>query len=135
MSGFTSRDATLIMTKNFPAAGTPGKTATDAIDLGARSTRGVRSERFELEVAAPETSSATLPGGSSATLKLISSDSPDFESSTVEKSWTLSGASEARRFRFRPTLESNRYWRVECETTGTTGTGSDALEYALAYVC
>ena len=135
MSGFTSRDATLVKTQKFPTAGKAGSTATDAIDLGVRSAIGVRSERFELEIAAPETTDAQLPSGTSATLKLVSSDSPSFETSTVERSWTLSGAGEARAFRFRPTLESNRYWRVECETTGTTGAGSDALEYSLAYVC
>ncbi|MBQ5789099.1 MAG: hypothetical protein IIW01_02320, partial [Thermoguttaceae bacterium] len=60
MSGFTSRDATLVKTQKFPTAGKAGSTATDAIDLGVRSAIGVRSERFELEVAAPETTDATL---------------------------------------------------------------------------
>lgn len=134
MSGYTSRDATLIKTQNAPSSA--GTTQTDAIDLGELSKIGVRSEQFELEISIPAASTTDLPSSTSATYSLVSSNDENFSTKRTEFSKMFSGGSAVaeQTIRYKPTLQSNRYWRVECKTTGTTGSGFGEKKYSLAYV-
>lgn len=140
MKGYDSYDATLIKTVK-PSGTTATTKTTDAIDLGSLSGVGVRSETFELEIQVPAYTATELPSNAKLTIGLQCSDDADFTTSeTVESATYGNGtANGALNIRFKPTLDSARYWRVFVTTTLTNSATVDATALAksigLAYVC
>lgn len=141
MAGYTSYDASLIKTAK-PKTTDGQSSATDAIDLGAISNIGVRSETFELELQVPAIAAADTSGATLA-FSIQGSDDSTFSANVETVVTTTVGngsASSATKIRYRPTLKSPRYWRAIC-VTDASGSGASvdsdvaAKEFALAYVC
>lgn len=137
--GYTTQDAALSVTKALPAS---GSAYTDAIDLGPISKEiGVRTENFEFEVTAPALTATQLPGSTSVAYKIQASDKADFSTGVV--GWDLLGLGQsggdsgaaAGSARFRPPLDSPRYWRVAATVSGTVGATIVDAAVGLKYVC
>lgn len=139
--GFTTHDALLQVEKVLPAAA--GSTVSDALDLGPISSElGVRSEPFELEASVPALTGTLLPASHSiAYLIQASNDSTfasgitEYEISSLNQTGGANGAA-AVSARFRPALDSPRYWRMKATLTGASpGTGINDLKYGLKHFC
>ncbi len=138
--GYTTQDAALAVSKALPAAA--GTVYSDPIDLGPISGNlGVRSEKFELAVAAPALTAAQLPASASIAYKIQASDDKTFSEGVV--AWDILEAGQtggaagaaAGEFRFRPPLDSPRYWRLAATVTGSVGSGLADASAGLKYVC
>jgi len=137
--GYTSYDADLIKSKKIDK---DAAAATGAIDLGAISNLGVRSEPFELEVALPAIASAKMSSASVA-FALQGSNDSDFSNvaTTISVATATGGTAFAGgKFRYPVELRAARYWRVVA-TPDTSGSGAsiddsvEGLDFSLAYVC
>lgn len=140
VGGFTSKDATLIVSAK-PAA-TATSAATDAIDLGAIDQIGVRSEPFEFNVVIPAFTATDLPSDATLTVALEASDDETFATGVVTAISKTIGdgtAFDGATVKYRPTLKAPRYWRVNLTTglTGSAAVGADAAKKAvsLEYIC
>ncbi len=138
--GYTTQDAALAASIALPAAA--GTVYSDPIDLGPISGNlGVRSEKFELAVVAPALTAAQLPASASIAYKIQASDDKTFLEGVV--AWDIleagqsGGASGADggETRFRPPMDSPRYWRLAATVTGTVGSSLKNASIGLKYVC
>jgi len=140
VGGFTSKDATLIVSTK--PASTATSAATDAIDLGAIDQIGVRSEPFEFNVVIPAFTATDLPSDATLTVALEASDDATFATGVVTAISKTIGdgtAFDGAEIKYRPTLKAPRYWRVNLTTglTGSAAVGADAAKKAvsLEYIC
>lgn len=141
MSGFTSKDAALIVSAK-PSGTTATTAASNAINLGAIDAVGVRSEPFELEVAIPAFTATELPSDATLTIKLQSSNDSTFASGVTDAISATIGdgtAAAAAVWKYKPTLKGDQYWRVAITTTlansGAVADTAQAKSVTLSYVC
>ena len=139
--GYTTQDAALIVAKALAASA--GAINSDALDLGPITAEiGVRSEKFELELTTPALTATLLPASNSITYSLQASNDSTFATGVTTyaiqaalQTGSSSGATGGT-FRFKPTLDSPRYWRAVATVTGSgVGSGITASKFTLAYVC
>ena len=141
MSGFTSKDAALIVSAK-PSGTTATTAASNAINLGAIDVVGVRSEPFELVVDAPAFTANELPSDATLTIKLQSCADESFASGVTDAFAVTIGdgtAAAAATYKFRPTLKGDQFWRVAILTTlsgsGAVADTAQAKAVTLSYVC
>ena len=140
MKGYSSYDSTLIKVVK-PSTKTGETNASEAIDLGDISNIGVRSETFELELYVPRYESTELVAGVTLTIGLEASDNADFTGAktVVQEDYGNGVGNEGKSIRYRPALDSPRYWRAFIKTTidGSGKLSADSAERAviLSYVC
>ena len=138
--GYTTQDAALAVSKALPAAA--GTVYSDPIDLGPVSGNlGVRTEKFELGASVPKLTASQLPASTGIAYKVQACDKADFSDGVV--AWDIgdltqtgsSSGAAAAEARFRPPLDSPRYWRLAATVTGTVGSSLKNASIGLKYVC
>lgn len=136
LNGFTSYDAALIKTAKASTTAAD-VVASDALDLGAIDSIGVRSEPFELEVAIPAFTATDLPSSATLAIALQSCADASFAAGVTTAFTQTIGdgvAYAGGKVRYRVTLKDAQYWRVAVTTAGSPA-ATAAKEITLSYVC
>ena len=133
---YNLKDALLIKETNFSAAA--GTIQSEALDLGSIGDRGVRTDPFELLIAAPEATASNLPAGATNTFSFQFCNTADFSTNVQEVSVGTAGqqtgsanGAQEHEVRFRVATDAPRYVRVKCVTAGTAAQTGKKFQFAI----